>query len=141
MLKDKNKKMLDLAFEKGISDPEFRNFINQFPKDFLLFLNEGVKSQDMGFKLKAIKVTTAMLEALDDQVDEIVAKTGSEKGLVYYVLFHEMGGVREFDEAKKFCKQKGLLYGDAAMQYIMDNYSEPPKKRSTAKKPQKGKKA
>jgi len=132
--------MLDLAFEKGVSNAEFRNFINNFPKDFFLFLHEGVKSQDIRFKLKAIKVTTAMLEALDDQVDEIVAKTGSEKGLVYYVLFHEMNGVREFDEVKQFCKQKGLLYGEAAMNYIMENYSEPPKKRSKPKKPQKGKK-
>lgn len=123
--------MLDLAYEKGVKNPQFRSFFNGFPSEFFLFLRQGLRSYDVLYRTKAFKVNADLLEDLDDQIEEIAEKTGSKKGIVYSLLFHSMEKMNAFSQIRDFCKEHRLAYGDKALEKFLSNI---PKMKSDSKK-------
>jgi len=132
--KQKNSEMLDLAYSKGVKNPHFRTFFNGFPKEFFVFLRQGLKSFDAPYRTKAFKVSAELLEELDDQVEELAEKTGAEKGIVYALLFHSMEEMKEFSQVKNFCKEQQLAYGNTALEKVLSKNSERNMVRKGAKK-------
>jgi hypothetical protein len=132
--KEKNTQMLNLAYQTGIKNSTFRSFINGFPKDFFLFLRQGLKSNDILFRTKAFKVSAEMMEELDDQVDRIAQKTGIEKGIVYFVLLETMDKGEEFSEIRNFCREHKIPYGNQTLEKLLSQTPEPKKAKKGPKK-------
>lgn len=120
-----NSKMLDLAYEKGVKNPQFCSFFNGFPREFFLFLREGRKSRDILTRTKALKVSAELIEQLDDQVEHLAQKSGAEKGIVFSILLHSMERGEQFSKVRDFCKENKLVFGDQ----ILDNFLSMPVER------------